>query len=97
MTTSIKTVKGLLGKKLGMTQVWDDQNRLIPVTVIEAGSNVITQIKNIETDGYNAIQVAYGAIKPAKVNQPQAGHFAKAGVAPRRFVAEIRKIGRAHV
>jgi large subunit ribosomal protein L3 len=90
MTTSIKTVKGLLGKKLGMTQVWDDQNRLIPVTVIEAGSNVITQIKNIETDGYNAIQVAYGAIKPAKVNQPQAGHFAKAGVAPRRFVAEIR-------
>ncbi len=90
MTTSIKTVKGLLGKKLGMTQVWDDQNRLIPVTVIEAGSNVITQIKNIETDGYNAIQVAYGAIKPSKVNQPQAGHFAKAGVAPRRFVAEIR-------
>jgi large subunit ribosomal protein L3 len=90
MTTSIKTVKGLLGKKLGMTQVWDDQNRLIPVTVIEAGSNVVTQIKNIETDGYNAIQVAYGAIKPAKVNQPQAGHFAKAGVAPRRFLAEIR-------
>jgi large subunit ribosomal protein L3 len=73
-----------------MTQVWDDQNRLIPVTVIEAGSNVVTQIKNIETDGYNAIQVAYGAIKPAKVNQPQAGHFAKAGVAPRRFLAEIR-------
>ena len=52
--------------------------------------DVITQIKNMETDGYNAIQVAYGAIKPAKVNQPQAGHFAKAGVAPRRFVAEIR-------
>ena len=90
MSIENKTVKGLLGKKLGMTQVWDENNRLIPVTVIEAGSNVVTQIKNIETDGYNAIQVAYGAIKPAKVNQPQAGHFAKAGVAPRRFVAEIR-------
>ena len=90
MTTVNKTVKGLLGKKLGMTQVWDDQNRLIPVTVIEAGSNVVTQIKNVETDGYEAIQVAYGAIKAAKVNQPQAGHFAKAGVAPRRFLAEIR-------
>ena len=90
MTTANKTVKGLLGKKLGMTQVWDDQNRLIPVTVIEAGSNVVTQIKNVDTDGYDAIQVAYGAIKPAKVNKPAAGHFAKAGVNPRRFLAEIR-------
>jgi large subunit ribosomal protein L3 len=85
-----RTVKGLLGKKLGMTQVWDENNKLVPVTVIEAGSNVVTQIKNVETDGYNAIQVAYGAIKAAKVDKPTAGHFAKANVTPRRFLAEIR-------
>jgi len=90
MTTENKTVKGLLGKKLGMTQVWDENNKLVPVTVIEAGSNVVTQIKNVETDGYNAIQVAYGAIDPRKVNQPVSGHFAKAGVNPRRHIAEIR-------
>ncbi|MFM6978164.1 MAG: 50S ribosomal protein L3, partial [Micrococcales bacterium] len=90
MTTVNKTVKGLLGKKLGMTQVWDENNKLVPVTVIEAGSNVVTQIKNVDTDGYNAIQVAYGAIKESKVDQPTAGHFKKAGVAPRRFLAEIR-------
>ena len=90
MTTQNKTVKGLLGKKLGMTQVWDENNKLVPVTVIEAGSNVVTQIKSIETDGYTAVQVAYGAIKPTKVDQPTAGHFAKAGVTPRRFLAEIR-------
>ena len=90
MATENRTVKGLLGKKLGMTQVWDENNRLIPVTVVEAGSNVVTQIKNTETDGYTAIQVAYGAIDPRKVNQPESGHFAKAGVNPRRFLAEIR-------
>lgn len=90
MTTQNKTVKGLLGKKLGMTQVWDENNKLVPVTVIEAGSNVVTQIKSVETDGYTAVQVAYGAIKPTKVDQPTAGHFAKAGVTPRRFLAEIR-------
>ena len=90
MTTQNKTVKGLLGKKLGMTQVWDANNKLVPVTVIEAGSNVVTQIKNIETDGYTAVQVAYGAIKPTKVDKPTAGHFEKAGVTPRRFLAEIR-------
>ena len=85
-----KIVKGLLGRKLGMTQVWDANNKLIPVTVVEAGSNVVTQIKNAETDGYTAIQVAYGAIDPRKVNQPAAGHFAKAEVTPRRHLAEIR-------
>ncbi len=90
MTTQNKTVKGLLGKKLGMTQVWDANNKLVPVTVIEAGSNVVTQIKNIETDGYTAVQVAYGAIKPTKVDKPTAGHFEKAGVNPRRYLAEIR-------
>ena len=90
MSTENKTVKGLLGKKLGMTQVWDENNKLVPVTVVEAGSNVVTQIKNAETDGYAAIQVAYGAIDPRKVNQPLTGHFEKAGVNPRRFIAEIR-------
>ena len=85
-----KIVKGLLGRKLGMTQVWDENNKLVPVTVVEAGSNVVTQIKNAETDGYAAIQVAYGAIDPRKVTQPLTGHFEKAGVNPRRFIAEIR-------
>ena len=85
-----RTVKGLLGKKLGMTQVWDENNKLVPVTVVEAGSNVVTQIKNAETDGYSAIQIAYGAIEPRKTTQPLAGHFAKAGVTPRRHIAEIR-------
>ena len=87
-----RTVKGLLGKKLGMTQAWDENNRLVPITVVEAGSNVVTQIKTLENDGYAAVQVAYGAIDPRKVNQPEGGHFAKAGVNPRRHIAEIRTI-----
>ncbi len=90
MATPNKTVKGLLGKKLGMTQVWDENNRLIPVTVVEAGSNVVTPIKHAEPDGYSAIQVAYGAIDPRKVTKPVTGHFEKAGVNPRRYIAEIR-------
>jgi len=88
--TITRNVKGILGRKLGMTQAWDANNKMIPITVVEAGSNVITQIKNMDTDGYSAIQVAYGAIDPRKVNKPDAGHFAKAGVTPRRFLAEIR-------
>ena len=90
MTAETKTVKGLLGKKLGMTQGWDENNKLVPLTVVEAGENVITQIKTLDADGYTAIQVAYGAIDPRKTDKPTAGHFAKAGVTPRRFVAEIR-------
>lgn len=90
MTAETKTVKGLLGKKLGMTQGWDENNKLVPITVIEAGENVITQIKNQDSDGYKAIQVAYGAIDPRKTDKPTAGHFAKAGATPRRYVAEIR-------
>jgi len=85
-----RTVKGLLGKKLGMTQAWDENNRLVPITVVEAGSNVVTQIKTLENDGYTAVQVAYGAIDPRKVNKPDAGHFAAASVNPRRFLTEIR-------
>lgn len=90
MTVETKTTKGLLGKKLGMTQAWDANNKLVPITVIEAGENVITQIKNSETDGYSAIQIAYGMVDPRRVNKPETGHFAKAGVTPRRYVAEIR-------
>lgn len=88
--TITRNVKGILGRKLGMTQAWDANNKMIPITVVEAGSNVITQIKNLETDGYTAIQVAFGAVDPRKVNKPDAGHFAKAGVTPRKFIAEIR-------
>ena len=83
-------VKGLLGTKLGMTQVWDEDNNLVPVTVIQADSNVVTQIRNSETDGYNAIQIGYGAIDPRKVTKPLAGHYEKAGVTPRRHMVEIR-------
>lgn len=83
-------VKGLLGTKLGMTQVWDENNNLVPVTVIQADSNVVTQVRNGETDGYDAIQIGYGAIDPRKVTKPLAGHFEKAGVTPRRHMVEIR-------
>ena len=84
------TRKGLLGAKLGMTQVWDENNRIVPVTVIEAGPNVVTQVRTPETDGYSAVQLAFGAIDPRKVNKPDGGHFAKAGVTPRRHVVELR-------
>lgn len=90
MTVETRTVTGLLGTKLGMTQVWDANNRLVPVTVVEAGENLVTQIKTLETDGYTAIQVAYGAVDPRRVDQPTKGHFSKAGATPRRFLAEIR-------
>lgn len=83
-------IKGILGTKLGMTQIFGEDNRVIPVTVVEAGPCVVTQIRTVETDGYNAIQIAYGEIDPRKANKPAAGHFKKAGVTPRRHVAEIR-------
>ena len=84
------TVRGVLGEKLGMTQVFDENNRIVPVTVVKAGPCVVTQIRTQEKDGYTAVQLAFGAIDPRKVNKPLAGHFAKAGVTPRRFLAEIR-------
>lgn len=83
-------VKGLLGEKLGMTQVWDAENRLVPVTVVQAAPNVVTQVRSTETDGYSAVQLAFGAIDPRKVNKPEGGHFARAGVTPRRYLVEIR-------
>jgi large subunit ribosomal protein L3 len=83
-------VKGVLGEKLGMTQVWDENNKVVPVTVVKAGPCVVTQVRSPETDGYAAVQIAFGAIDPRKVNKPQSGHFAKAGVTPRRHLVEIR-------
>ncbi|WP_066517736.1 50S ribosomal protein L3 [Curtobacterium ammoniigenes] len=90
MAIATKTVKGLLGKKLGMTQVWDENNKLIPVTVIEVIPNVVTQIRTVEKDGYEAVQIAAGAIDPRKVNKPASGHFEAAGVTPRRTLTEVR-------
>ncbi|MCK5891343.1 MAG: 50S ribosomal protein L3 [Aeromicrobium sp.] len=84
------TARGILGRKLGMTQVWDEDNRVVPVTVIAASTNVVTQIRTRETDGYSAVQIGFGEIDGRKVNKPQSGHFAKAGVTPRRHVVEIR-------
>jgi large subunit ribosomal protein L3 len=85
-----RTVKGLLGTKLGMTQAWDENNRVVPVTVVAAGTNVVTQVRGPEKDGYNAVQIGFGEIDGRKVNKPTAGHFAAAGVTPRRHLVEIR-------
>jgi large subunit ribosomal protein L3 len=83
-------VKGLLGTKLGMTQTWDENNKIVPLTVVSAVTNVVTAVRKVETDGYNAVQVGYGEIDGRKVSKPDAGQFAKAGVTPRRHVVEIR-------
>ncbi|SEB77222.1 MULTISPECIES: 50S ribosomal protein L3 [Arthrobacter] len=88
--TATRNVKGLLGTKLGMTQVWDENNKLIPVTVVQADSNVVTQLRNADKDGYTAVQIGFGQIDPRKVTKPLAGHFEKAGVTPRRHVVELR-------
>jgi large subunit ribosomal protein L3 len=92
MTASVATRRlvGLLGEKVGMTQVWDSDNKIVPVTVIQAGPCVVTQVRTPAVDGYDAVQIAYGAIAPRKVTKPQAGHFARAGVTPRRHVVELR-------
>jgi large subunit ribosomal protein L3 len=84
-----RQVKGILGAKLGMTQVWDN-NKVVPVTVVQAGPCVVTQVRTAETDGYSAIQLAYGAIDPRKVTKPKGGQYAKAGVSPRRHIVELR-------
>jgi large subunit ribosomal protein L3 len=84
------TFRGLLGEKLGMTQVFDENNRIVPVTVVKAGPCVVTQVRTPEKDGYSAVQLGFGAIDPRKVNRPEGGHFAKAGVTPRRHLVELR-------
>jgi large subunit ribosomal protein L3 len=84
-----RQVKGILGAKLGMTQVWDN-NRVVPVTVVQAGPCVVSQVRSAEKDGYSAVQLAYGTIDPRKVKKPISGHYAKADVAPRRHIVELR-------
>jgi large subunit ribosomal protein L3 len=84
-----RQVKGILGAKLGMTQVWDN-GRVVPVTVVQAGPCVVTQVRTADKDGYSAVQLAYGAVDPRRVNKPKSGHYAKSGVAPRRHIVELR-------
>jgi len=85
-----RTVTALLGMKLGMTQVWDEQGRIVPVTVVQVDTNVVTQVRSVERDGYEAVQLAFGTVDPRRVTQPLKGHFEAAGVTPRRHVAEVR-------
>jgi large subunit ribosomal protein L3 len=85
-----KQRKGVLGEKLGMTQVFDDEGRIVPVTVVQAGPCVVTRVRTPESDGYSAVQIGYGQIDPRKVNKPLTGHFEKAGVTPRRHLVELR-------
>jgi large subunit ribosomal protein L3 len=89
-TSKRREIRGILGEKLGMTQVFDSNNRIVPVTVVKAGPCVVTQIRTQEKDGYTAVQLAYGQIDPRKVTKPLAGHFEAAGVTPRRHVVEMR-------
>ena len=80
----------ILGRKIGMTQVWDEDDNVVPVTVIQAGPCAVSQVKTQATDGYDAVQIGFGDIKAKNVNKPMAGHFAKAGVEPVRFLREVR-------
>jgi large subunit ribosomal protein L3 len=82
--------KGVLGEKLGMTQIFDEHNRIIPVTVVKAGPCVVTQIRTPDKDGYAAVQLAYGQVDPRRVTKPVAGHYRAAGVPPRRHLVELR-------
>ncbi|MDR0365664.1 MAG: 50S ribosomal protein L3 [Bifidobacteriaceae bacterium] len=93
MTTvslKVRPKAALLGVKLGMTQAWDAQGRVVPLTVVEVGTNVVTQVRTEEVDGYSSVQLGYGAVDPRRVNQPMTGHFEKAGVTPRRHLVEVR-------
>jgi large subunit ribosomal protein L3 len=83
-------MNAIIGEKLGMTQIFDEENRAVPVTAVKAGPVVVTQIKRVDTDGYNAVQIAFKEMSTAKAGRPATGHFAKAGVAPQRHVVEVR-------
>ena len=85
-----RTIKGILGTKLGMTQLWDENNHIVPVTVIQAGPCVVTQVRTPEVDGYSAVQLGFGAVRAKSVTKPQAGQFEKAGVTPRKHLVELR-------
>ena len=86
----MRSIQGILGEKLGMTQVFDADNRMVPVTVVKAGPCVVTQVRTPDKDGYSAVQIAFGAVDPRKVTKPETGHFRKAGVPPRRYLVEVR-------
>ncbi|MDR1824077.1 MAG: 50S ribosomal protein L3 [Bifidobacteriaceae bacterium] len=93
MTTvsqKVRPTAALLGTKLGMTQAWDADGKVVPLTVVEVGTNVVAQVRTEEVDGYSAVQLAFGEIDPRRVKKPAAGHFAKAGVTPRRHLAEVK-------
>lgn len=83
-------MKGIIGKKIGMTQIFDEKGNVIPVTVIETAGNVVTQVKTVETDGYNSIQLGYGEVKAKHLNKPLEGHFKKAGVENKKHLREFR-------
>ncbi len=83
-------MKTLLGKKIGMTQIFAEDGTVVPVTVVEAGPETVLQVKTVETDGYNAVQVGFEDQKPQRVNKPMTGHFEKASVTPKKYVAEFR-------
>src|ERR1700710_1589578 len=87
-----RVIRGILGTKLGMTQVFDSNNRVVPVTVVKAGPCVVTQVRTPDADGYSAVQFAFGEIDPRRVNKPLRGHFEKAGVTPRRHLVELRTL-----
>ncbi len=87
---STTTSKGILGTKLGMTQIFDENARVVPVTVIQAGPCTVAQLKSPERDGYAAVQLAFGEVKPRRITKPVAGHYAKAGVEPHRHLVELR-------
>lgn len=83
-------IKSILGRKVGMTQVFTEEGTVVPVTVVEAGPIVVTQVRSLAKEGYNAVQVGFGEVNPKRVNSPKTGHFSKAGVAPKRYLREIR-------
>src|SRR5215469_6431711 len=89
-TAVARTRKGVLGTKLGMTQVFADDGKIVPVTVVAAGPCVVTAVRTPDADGYSAVQLGYGDIDPRSVNKPEAGHFSRAGVTPRRYLVELR-------
>ena len=88
-SNKIRPTAALLGAKLGMTQAWNADGQVVPLTVVQVGTNVVTQVRSLETDGYSAVQLAFGEIKPKQVTQPMKGHFEKAGVNPRRHLVEV--------
>ena len=88
--------KGIIGKKIGMTQIFDENGKVVPVTVVEAGPCVVSQKKTVENDGYAAVQIGFGDLKAHKVKKPMAGHFAKANVAPKRTLREFQRLKDSH-